>query len=162
MKNSKLLRLIGILGGSALLVAGFFFYFGTFASADGHNLISGTQLAFGTNGLFGTKPVPGILTAWIFSLLLLLSAAAAITLYALDLAGIFHLKLLDKQIVRFGLSACVGCLAGVTAILLFCTLPLSEFDINGVGLGASAVLGGISTLLGGCALSFGIAVPAMK
>ena len=163
MKNIKLLRIIGVLGGGALLIAAFFFYFGTFVSADlgwfGTAKPTGIAFAFGTQY---SDPKPGITVAWVFSLLLLIAAMAAIVLLVLDLAGIFRLKLLDNKTVRFGVATCIGVFGCVAGILLFCTRPLVGAAQEGIGIGASAFLAALFSLLGGCALCCGVALPAMK
>lgn len=163
MKNTKLLRICGVLGGGALLIAAFFFYFGTFISVQVGQLgtlkINGINFALGLNN---TEVMPGITTAWVLSLLLLIAALAAIVFFVLDLAGVFTLKFLEKKNARLGIACCVGVLALVAGILLFCTRPLTDMAEQGVGIGASAFLAGLFTLLGGCALACAVALPALK
>lgn len=159
MKNTKHLRLVGIIGGGALLIAAFFLFFAPFISASGLGVTlnwTGYTLTFGD----GAKA--GITTAWVFSLLLFIGALCAIALYVLDLAGIFHLKALDNKNARYCGTACFILLSLVTGVLLFCALPLAGANGGDIGLGAGAIFGAICTILGGCLLGSAVLLPAIS
>ena len=159
MKNNNLLRVIGLLGGGILLIVGFAMFHAPFASAGSGNfrmIVSGYEFTFGDGAS------AGITTAWVFALLLLIAGVCGIALFFLERFNVVHIKLLDDNRVRLGCACCVLLLGLTTGILLFCTLPLVGVSGNsGIGLGAGAILGGIFTILGGCCLSCGIALPAL-
>lgn len=159
MKNNKLLRVLGLLGGGVLLIVGFAMFHAPFVSAGSGNfriVVSGYELTFGDGAS------AGITTAWVFALLLLIAGICGIVLFFLEHFDVVHIKFLDDKRVRLGSACCVLLLSLVTGILLFCTLPLVGLGgDSGFGLGAGAILGGIFTLLGGCCLSCGIALPAL-
>ena len=162
MKNNKLLRLIGILGGVALLIAAFFMYAGAFTHMnsgfkDTYIDISGYEYCFPKNG----DPVSGILTGWILSLILLIAALAVCVLFVLDLAGIFHLKLADNKFVRYGVGCCALVLGIAIGILNFCTSSLISDTFN-FTIGAGAIFAGIFHILGGILLACGVVLPALK
>ena len=160
MKNNNLLRVLGLLGGGVLLIVGFAMFHVPFVTAGSGNLrivVSGYEFTFGDGA------VAGITTAWVFALLLLIAGVCGIALFFIEKFDIVRIKILDDRRVRLGCACCVLLLSLTAGILLFCTLPLVGLSgTNAFSLGAGAILGGIFTLLGGCCLSCGIALPALR
>ena len=160
MKNNNLLRVLGLLGGGVLLIVGFAMFHAPFVTAGSGNfriVVSGYKFTFGDGA------VVGITTTWVFSLLLLIVAILAIAAIVLELLKVARVEILKDNRARLGCACCVLLLSLTAGILLFCTLPLVGLNgANAFSLGAGAILGGIFTLLGGCCLSCGIALPALR
>ena len=162
MKNKNLIRLIGLFGGSLLLILAFILYVAPFTvtkiTANITGTLSGYELIFPENGNGNS----GLATAWAFSLILLILSVGTVVMLVLSM-----LKVWKPKGPAFMDLVCGGvffALSLVAGILAFSTKGLLEAQNSVLGnfyLGAGAVCVGLFSILGGILACVGFAVPAI-
>ncbi|MCR5079645.1 MAG: hypothetical protein K6B65_07005 [Bacilli bacterium] len=159
MKDKNIIRLVGVGVGAALTIAAFFLFAAPFLSVTGSiGSWSTTFVSTGWAIAFAEEPKPGILIAWILSLVLMVAVIGVCVMLVLDKLGVVKVGIFENKMAVMGCAALIAVLGIVVGLLAFLTLPLVGAP-DGVGLGIGAIFVGILSILGGCASACGLVAP---